>query len=339
MFLYRDILKKSLSITFSHKNLWFFGIFAALVGGVGQYTMSFSQATEDWTTNVFSALALFFGQNANGNIFADLVRLFKSDLVSALIFSAFILIVIVVSLFLLWLAIVSQGGLVNNSARIIKANGKREIVPIRDGLDEGIAKFWPILGFDLITAALTCFFAALVGLPLVFMTAAAGGSIFFLYVLLFMIFIPLALIISFVTRYAINYSVIKNRKFIDAFLDAWRLFGKYWLVSIEMALILFMIDFLFVFVLALLILVLAIPYLFLARILSLAFFVALGAGNFSQIALTAGLFLALIIIILGGAVITVFKTVAWTDIFINLVDKKGGLAKLERLAAGFKKNN
>jgi hypothetical protein len=330
-------LKKSLAITFSHKNLWFFGIFAALIGGVGQYTMSFSQSPEDWTANVFSAMALFFGQSANGDVFTNLVHLFKSDLVSALIFTSFILIVIVVSLFVLWLAVVSQGGLVNNGAILIKGNGKKEITPIRDGLNMGIKKFWPVLGFDVITAALTCFFAALVGLPLVFMSTVAGSSVFLIYVGLFIIFIPLALIFSFVTRYAINYSVIKQRKFVDAFLDAWRLFGKYWLVSIEMALILFMIDFLFVFVLILLILVLAIPYIFLVRILSLAFFVVMGTGGFSQIALTAGLFLALIVIVLGGAVITVFKTVAWTDIFINLVEKKGGLAKLERLAAGLKK--
>jgi hypothetical protein len=335
MFLYRDILKKSLSITFTHRNLWFFGIFAALIGGVGQYTMSMSQTPDDWSTSVFTALAIFFGQR--GNVFYNFIQLYKSDPASAIIFSTFMLIVIIVSLFILWLAIVSQGGLVNNGAMIIKSNDRKAGLPIRDGLEKGIKKFWPVFSFDLIGAAMTCFLAALVGLPLVFLTAQSDARVFLLYVLLFIIFIPLALIISFVTRYAVNYSVIKDKKFVDAFIDSWKLFGKYWLISIEMALILFMIDFLCVFVLVVIVLALAIPYIFVMRVLSLAFFMVVGADSFYQIALTAGLFLALIVVVLGGAIVTVFKTVAWTDIFINLVDKKGGLAKLERLAAGMRK--
>jgi hypothetical protein len=337
MFLYRDILKKSAAIAWTHKNLWFFGVFAALLGGVGQYVMSFSRSPEDWTTNIFSALAIFFGQGGKGNIFSNLAQLFKSDPASAIIFSTFVLIVIVVSLFILWLAVVSQAGLVSNGAMIIKSNNRKEVLPIRDGLEKGIKKFWPILGFNLIGAALTCFFAALVGLPLVFLTAGSDMRVFLLYVLLFIIFIPLSLIISFLVKYSVNFSIIRERKFVDSLIEACRLFGKYWLVSIEMALILFMIDFLFVFVLGLAILVLAIPYVFAMRVLSLAFFMVAGADNFFQFSLTIGLFLALLAVVLGGAIITVFKTVAWTDIFINLVEKKGGLAKLERLAAGLKK--
>ncbi|MDD5528013.1 MAG: hypothetical protein PHO56_03515 [Patescibacteria group bacterium] len=337
MFLYRDILKKSLAITWTHKNLWFFGIFAALLGGVGQYTMSLSRSPEDWSTSVFSALAVFFGQNGSGNVFANLTRLFQSDPVAAIIFSAFILIIVVVSLFVLWLAVICQGGLINNAAAIIKSNDKKAGLPIRDGLEKGINKFWPMLGFNLIGAALTCFFAALVGLPLVFMTAAADLRVFLLYVLLFIIFIPLALIISFFVKYSVCFSVLQGRKFVDCFIEACRLFGKYWLVSIEMALILFIVDFLVVFVLGLFILVLAIPYIFFMRILSLAFFVTIGADNFFQFAVTAGLFLAIIMVVLAGAIVTVFKTTAWTDIFIHLAEKKGGLAKLERLAASLRK--
>ncbi|MDD4901972.1 MAG: hypothetical protein PHE24_02440 [Patescibacteria group bacterium] len=337
MFLYRDILKKSLAITWTHKNLWFLGIFAGLIGGVSQYTMSISQSAEDWTSTIFSSLAIFFGQTANGNAFSNLIMLFKGAPVFATIFTAFILIVFVVTLFVIWLAVVSQAGLVNNGAAIIKSNNKKEGLPIRDGLDKGIKKFWPVFGFDLIGAALTCFFAALVGSPLVFLTAGSDVRVFLLYVLLFIVLIPLSLIISFIVKYAVNFSIIKERKFVDSFIDACRLFSKYWLVSIEMALILFMIDFLFVFVLALVVLVLAIPYIFVTRILSLTFLAVIGVDPISSIALTAGLFLALILVVLGSAVITVFKTMAWTDIFINLVDKKGGLAKLERMAAGLKK--
>jgi hypothetical protein len=339
MFLYRDILKKSLAITFTHRNLWFFGIFAALLGGVGQYTMAMSRSPEDWTTSIFSALAIFLGQNGNGDVFSNLFYLFQNNLPAAIIFSCFFLIIIIVTLFLFWLAIVCQGGLINNAAVIIKNNGRKEGAFLRDGLEKGIDKFWPVLGFNLIGACLTCFFAALAGLPLVFMTAYATVDVFLIYILLFVVFIPLALIISFLVKYSIIFSLVKGKKFVDSFIEACRLFDKYWLVSLETALLLFIIDFLGVFVLALLILILAIPYVFVMRLLSLTFLVVVGAGGFFPFALYIGLFLALIAVVLGGAIVTVFQTVAWTDVFINLVDKKGGMAKLERLASGLKKKN
>jgi len=207
MFLYRDILKKSAGIAWSHKNLWFFGIFAALLGGVSQYTMTMSRSPEDWTTNIFSATAVLFGQNGNGNFFSNLLHLFKNDPNSAIILATFILILIIVSLFILWLAVVSQGGLINNGAAIIKGSVKKGGLPLRDGLEKGVKKFWPTLGLNLVGAALTCFFAALVGLPLVFLTSASGMNVFFLYVLLFVIFIPLALIISFLIKYSINFII------------------------------------------------------------------------------------------------------------------------------------
>jgi hypothetical protein len=47
--------------------------------------------------------------------------------------------------------------------------------------------------------------------------------------------------------------------------------------------------------------------------------------------------LAIIIVVVAGSVLTTFHMVAWTDIFVNLNDKKGGLAKIIRLAEGMKK--
>lgn len=337
MFLYRDILKKSLAITWDHKYLWFFGIFAALLGGVGQYSMSFSQMPESWSNSFISALAIFFNGAANGqNILQNLILLFQQDPISMIILTAFILIVIVVSLFFLWLAVISQAGLINNSAKIIENDGKKDKTTIKEGLTVGIKKFWVILGFNVIAASLTCFFAALVGLPLVFLTPQSGLDVFLLYVLLFVLFIPLALIVSFLMNYSICFSVIKKHKFVDSFVSAFRLFEKYWLVSLEMSLILFMIDFLVVVALGIGFLVLAIPYIFAARVLSLMVFIVIGV-DFSQWAMMLGVLISLIVVVFAGAVVTCYKTAAWTDIFIHLVDKKGGTAKIARIAASLKK--
>jgi hypothetical protein len=338
MFLYREILKKSLKITWDYKQLWFFGIFAALLSGVGRYSMSMSRMPEDWGGSVFSVLAITFDRSFRaGNVFSGIASFFQRDPASALIFIFFALIVAAVFLFIFWLAVVSQAGLINNAGKIIKGAGKRESAGIKEGFSAGVKNFWTVAAYNLIAAALTSFFAVLVGMPLVYLTAQSGFSVFLLYILLFLVFIPLALIISFLAKYAVCFTVLKGRGFVDSFAEACRLFGRNWIISIEMALILFVIDFLFVMVVGLVLMVLAIPYIFAAQVLSVGFFVAIGVAGFSQWAIMGGLLLALLAIIFAGAIITCFKTVAWTDIFTELVDKKGGLAKIVRLVESFKK--
>jgi hypothetical protein len=83
--------------------------------------------------------------------------------------------------------------------------------------------------------------------------------------------------------------------------------------------------------------VLAIPYLFVSSIISLTLFSAIGFDGFFQWSIMAGVLLAIVGIVATGAAVTCYKMVVWTDMFVHLADKKGGLAKLERLAAGLKK--
>lgn len=333
MFLYRDILKRSLKITWDHKYLWFFGLFASLLAGTGRFNVSFSQAPEDWNRNLFSGLAVFFNDGVlKGNFFRGIREYYQQDPVAASIFIVFFLVVVVLGLFLLWLAVVSQAGLNSDAAKIIKSGDKGEKTTIGSGLEVGAKKFWPVLGFNLIAIFFVCLFSALAGLPLVFMPARPDFDLMLLYTLLFILFIPLALIISFLGKYAVCFSVIKGKKFVDSIIDAINLFGKNWLISIEMALILFFIDFIAVFIVGLALLVLAVPYFFAAMAIAMVF----SPGIF-WLSVVLALSLACLFVVLAGSILTTFHMVAWTDIFINLVDKKGSLAKIIRLAEGMKK--
>jgi hypothetical protein len=333
MFLYRDILKRSVKVTWGNKYLWFFGLFASLLAGTGRFNLSFSRASEDWNGNFFSGLAAFFNQGIlNGNFFRGMGTYYKQDPIAASIFTVFFMVVVVLSLFLLWLAIVSQAGLNADSAKIIKSGDKGEKPTIASGLEVGAKKFWPVLGFNLIAIVLVYLFSAIAGLPLVFMPDRPDIDVMLLYVLLFILFIPLALIVSFLGKYAVCFSVIKGKKFVDAIEESLKLFGKNWLISIEMSLILFFVDFIAIFLIGLALLVLAVPYFFAAMAIAVVF-----SYQVFWLAIVFGLTLAIMIIVLAGSILTTFHMVAWTDIFINLTDKKGGLAKIIRLAEGMKK--
>ena len=332
MFLYRDILKKSLKISWQHKYLWFFGLFASLVGGSSNFRMSFSKVSEDWNENIFASFAHMIRSGVfGGGLFTNLARLFEKNPLSAVIFVVFSLIFIVLAMFLLWLAIVSQIGLISNSAKIIKSNGKDRKTTIKEGIEVGMRNFWPVLGFNLIIGAVIFFLAVFIGLPLIYITAKASTAVNLLYFLSFIVFVPFALILSFLLKYAICYIVIKKEKAIDSIGRAWKLFAKNWLISIEMALLLFFIDVLFIVATGVIILVMAIPYLFIA--FGLASLVSI---NLFWIMFITGIIFAVILIILGGSMLTTFKLTAWTELFLQL-SGKGGLSKIVRFAEGMKK--
>ena len=233
MFLYRDILKRSALITLKNKYLWFFGLFASLLVSTGRFNMSFSPASDDWSKNIFSSLALFLSEEIfSGKFFRGIGLYYKQDPISASIFTVFFMVVVALSLFLLWIAVISQGGLTADSAKIIKAEAKGPKPTVASGLEAGAKKFWPVLGFNLISIALVYLFAAIAGLPLVYMPLRPDIDLMLLYTLLFLLMIPLALIVSFLAKFAVCFSVIKGKKFVDSVEGAIKLFSKNWLISI-----------------------------------------------------------------------------------------------------------
>jgi hypothetical protein len=185
MFLYRDILKKSWKITWGHKYLWFFGFFAAFLSGIGRYDISFSRSTENWSTNFFAGILNFVNSGLlNGNFFRDLIIYFQEDPSSASLYVVFLLSLLLISFFVLWMAIISQGGLINNSVKILKSDNKEKTM-LREGFLIGSRNFWSVLGINLIAAAFISLFAGLAGLPLFYVTAYSNPAISLLYFLLF----------------------------------------------------------------------------------------------------------------------------------------------------------
>jgi hypothetical protein len=333
MFLYRDILKRSAQITWKNKYLWFFGLFASLLAGTGRLNLSFSGQGDEWSGNIFGTIGRFLGVGSSEGLLHSIALYYKYDPVSTTIFLIFFCITCFLFLFLFWMAVVSQAGLVSDSAKIIKSGKSTESsATIASGMNAGTKKFWPVAGINIVTALLAFLFSAMVGAPLVFMPIGQAIDLMLLYVILFVVLIPLVLIVSFLGKFAVCFSVIKGKKFIDSLEDAVKLFGKNWLISVEMALIIFFIDFIAIFAIGLTILILAVPYLFAAIALAMIFSQAV-----FWLAVVVGLVLAIIIVILAGSVLTTFHTIAWTDIFINLTEKKGSLAKIIRVAEGMKK--
>jgi hypothetical protein len=107
--------------------------------------------------------------------------------------------------------------------------------------------------------------------------------------------------------------------------QSYRLFKENWLISFEMAIILFLVNLLVGLAIVLAILVLAVPFLFLGLIFYYSFSL-IGSWLIAILAFASFLF----IVVAVGAALAVFQISSWTGLFLEL-EKKSGVSKLVRV--------
>lgn len=328
MFSHRNILKQAWVITWKHKYLWFLGLFASLVAGGGSW--EYQVITQNLGRNPIEGSYLHLGNIlAIGDILKNfclgLANLFQQDFWMILNTLSILLITAILLISFVWLAITSQAALVGSVKKILTAKKKLENLSVRDSLSEGCRHFWPVLGLNVFIKILIYFVVFIVGLPLLFMVISNALVLFAVYVIIFVIFIPLAMSLSLLIKYAIAYKVITNKSFVASLEAGAKLFRDNWLVSLEMAIILFLFNFLFSGLVLIFLALFLLPLGLLGLMLNLFWLVILI------------LFLAIVVVIIFGSALTTFQTAAWTGLFWQLKEE-GGLAKLERLFGRYRIN-
>ncbi len=323
MLLYRNILKGAIKNTWRHKYLWFFGLFAALLGNGGEYEILIRGLTGDSQQSFFPGLKTIAATGVFSiKTLSNIGQLFIKEPFTIIMMLLVGLIILILFGFLVWLTIVSQAGLVNNAALII-GNKKNNF---QDGINAGIRNFWPVFGLNIIIKIVVFLVFLLISLPLILTATRVGWQVVSLtYGIFFIIFIPIAIALSFIIKYAIAYVVIKGVNFIEAIKSGWQLFIKNWLVSLEMAIILFLINLAIGLILVLVFLILAVPFTFLAML----FYKFASLLGFWMVIVFA-IFLFFAAIVLVGSVLSTFQISAWTGLFIELVGK-GGVSKINRI--------
>ncbi|MCK5211261.1 hypothetical protein KAJ89_01020 [Candidatus Parcubacteria bacterium] len=322
MTLYRDILGQSLKSAWHNKYLWFFGLFAALLGNAGEFELLFRGF--NGKTNAFfpglerlSETGIFSLQ-----IFKSLAQLSRQDPFSLFLALGVLLLIVLVSLFLMWLAITSQVALVHSAGRM-RANKKHNF---KESLNVGTKKFWPVFGLNIVFRVAVYTLFIVLSLPIISslgkVDLALSSS---LYIVSFILFIPISIIFSFIIKYAIAFVVIKEVGFLRAITQGWKLFVKNWLVSLEMAFLLFFINFLVGAALILVFLIISIPFFFMALLFAKFAFIF----NFWAMVMVATV-VYIVFIVLTGSFLSAFQITSWTSLFVELVSR-GGVSKLIRV--------
>jgi len=315
---YRDIFKKAWLITWKNKYLWFFGLFAVLLGNGGEYDFLFNFLGVNNDGGVSSGLG---GLAQTGilsrQILPNLARAFVNDPVTFLIIIIVFFVIAVLICFLVWLIVVSQTALINNTAKII--GGKDS--SFKEGIEVGVKKFWPVLGMNIVQKVLIYLFIFILGLSLFY--GSLGTSIF--YQILFFIFLLISLAISFLIKYSLAFLIIKDRNFRDSITEGWLLLKRNWLITLEIAVLIIAISFLVIVASALVLFTLSTPVLFIAML-----FLKLQSTIGFWVIASIGFILVAALLMLVGAILATFQTAVWVNLYVELISG-GGTSKILRL--------
>lgn len=321
---YRSILKQAWKTTWKNKYLWFFGLFAVLLGNNGGLEAVFKLLLQE-----DSNLAIGFKRYIDTGVFSftgisSLGKFIVEDPLSFIILVTVFLIFIVLGVFLIWLSVVSQAVLVKNTA--LDETGKEH--SFKKGMEAGVQKFWPVFGLNFGFKVIIGLIVILVGFPTMLSVGRLGLTISnIIFVLLFVLFIPIVIALSFSLRYAVCFSVLKDQKIKEALRNSWVLLKNNWLISLEMSLALLGINLAVTIAILLIFLILAIPILFLAFMFAKFSFVFL-----FWLVITAAMLCSFLAVIFSGAILASLQTAAWTSLFIQ-ISGKGGVSKLVRIFA------
>ncbi len=322
MFSYRTILKQALQITLKYKYLWLFGLFAALTaaGGSWEYnllTQGFGRNLID--SSYFQLEKILSSLELIVNFGNGLIVLITSDIWSMLNALTLILLTGLLLFCFIWLSISSQGALINALKKILKGKQKTQSISYRENITVGHKNFWPVLMMNILIKFLVTFFFFIISIPLLLLAIKDSPALASVYVILFVLFVPLATGFSLMMKYAISYQIFEGYGFFKSIEKAYELFKKNWLISLEMAVILFLISFFA-----------ALTFALAASIILLPLFITGLAINALWLTLLIT-YLGIALTIFFGAILSTFQISAWTGLFFHLKEKGGALAKLERL--------
>jgi len=306
---YGDLIRDAFRITLSNRYLWFFGFFA---GGTGSNFVpnippgggSFNPDDFEQSSVGLSLLTAQVGQGVLGN---------------AALILGIVVVAILIVLFFILMAIISQGALAESVAAIDRGEGRR----FGSAFRSGTGNFWRVLGYYIVFFLVAIGFLVVIGIPVAILiggtfaaTESTGARISVAVVvgilavlLLIVVFIPLSII----AQYALREVVVRRERVLGSVGSGYGIFRRnlgrsllLWLIQIGLS-----IGIAIAFILVLLIvgLILFIPT------------IALAIAGYSTAAIIAGVIAGLILLplllVVAGAIGT-FSHAYWTLAYLRL---------------------
>ena len=297
---YRQTLGYAWNVVWHNKSLWILGLFSVLLGQLG-FSDVFGK---------FWSIA-DFGLTGQGIILPPLLKLnLSGDLWSVLGIIWLGGICLSLLILLVFLAVTSQGALISYTAEWFKTKKHQKL---SKPWGHGLKHFWSILLVNvarkIVLFLLLLGFAFAANYFLVSQTLSQG----FVFALSLAVVLFLSLFISIISVYTLCYVVVDGKGLASAIKKGWALFSRHMLVSLEMGVLLVLLNFLLVTAI-----VVAGFFAFLPAVL---IWVAAGFSNIVALAaagLALGIFLLLVFMVLIAGFFNAFTTSAWVFLFMKM---------------------
>lgn len=318
MFSYRFFIKQAWQLTRGYRHLWFFGLFASFLAIGGEYQIILQGLKTAPGGNFVSSGFFMIYTLFNPTFYAGFktVALNNPSSFWALI-SVLVLLLALLALFL-YLAITSEAALIKQGGSIMSGKKKKENIDIAQGLKDGRRYFWKVLGLNIVDRLVVSASFLIISIPLLFLFFTDTRALALAYTILFIIFVPVALSLSFIIKYAVVAGVFDKKRFVPAIEKGIEIFKNNWLVSLEMALLLFLINFLVGIAVLIVISLFFLPLFFVAVQMS------------SVLLISLSFLLSLAVMLVAASILNTFQISAWTSLYLHLREQKGH-SKLERL--------
>ncbi|MBP9761394.1 MAG: hypothetical protein KBD15_04105 [Candidatus Magasanikbacteria bacterium] len=310
--LYRQALVHGWHVATTHKSLWIFGLFAALLGQMGVLDIVvhtvLAKQQFPWYPLVFDVRELWSVlQTGLSSWVAD-----TSSLVWVLWLGLFF---IAIKCGALFLGVLSQGVLIGSQSDVGKSVRKKNL-HIGRAWHRAIDHVWPLFFLYIIKRTIILLVTALVGFALYSVIQEGTLAQEIVFISLFLLSVAVGLFISFFVMYAAGYVVQEKYSFIKSCEASWNMCKAHWVVSLEVGILLLLVN-----VLAALFGVIGVIF-FAAQIAAIwAGGLVLGSVVFQQIGFWFTTFLFILYIVFLGSFLSVYTTSVWMFVFQKMHTK------------------
>lgn len=297
---YRQTLGHAWDAVWHNKSLWILGLFSVLLGQFG-FSDIFGKI---WSMADIS-------ETGGWNFLLPTIKLnFSGDVWSTLGILLISVICMSILAFLVFLGVTSQGALISYAADWFKSRKHQKLSkPWRRSLKH----FWSIFLINIFRKILLVLSLAVFGLTLNYFIFSQNLPQGFVLALSLVVILFLSLFISIISIYALCALVIDGKGMRAAIAKAWDIFSHHTLVSLEVGILLMLLNFLLVTAIAV--------AAFFAFAPAVLFWLAAGITNtvvLAAVGFYLGIFLWLALIILIAGFFNAYTTSAWVFLFMKM---------------------
>lgn len=311
MKLYTDVLAHSWAITTKHSHLWIFGLFAALIVGIGGAIDKYLRYVQNILNQVNVLSPEFWQRGAWASFIGNIISGIQAGDFSTAVFAGLLLAAIGC---LVYMMMVAEGALIYTASL-----DRKQPIKFIEAFLVGHRHAGPL--FFLNTGGLLLLMATVYAMSVIAVNSPWSDTWYEVDLLTMLLsgiaLIPVVFITIFTSQYAANYIVLRGAHLWSAIGQGAKLFFKNWLVTFELSVVIFGLALGLNIGLVLAVFIVMAPY----AVAALVFSSADQASIITSASFIGGL-AYLIGLLLFASLFGMWQWGAWTNVFTRLLKEK-----------------